>query len=104
MCDLNMLLSNLYRNALEAAKKTSERKVELLIEKSRAYLKIAMQNSVTENPLIENPNFITSKPEKELHGFGMQIIRNVVEKYQGMLQIDGTDRQVKINVLLMDEI
>ncbi len=104
MCDLNMLLSNLYRNALEAAKKTSERRVELLIEKSRAYLKIAMQNSVIENPLIENPDFITSKPEKELHGFGMQIIRNVVEKYQGMLQIDGTDRQVKINILLMDEL
>lgn len=63
-----------------------------------------IQNSVAENPLKENPNFLTTKENKEIHGFGMQIIRNVAEKYQGMIQIDATDERMKINVLLMDEV
>ncbi|MDY3767912.1 MAG: GHKL domain-containing protein [Lachnospiraceae bacterium] len=102
--DLNMLLSNLYSNAVEAALQTKEKKVDLLIEKNRAYLQIVIQNSVVSNPLRENPDFLTSKEDKELHGFGMQIMQNVVDKYEGMIQIDGTDTYLKINVLLMDEI
>ncbi len=101
--DLNMLLFNLGSNAVDAASKTEEKKVELTMEKNRAYVQIMIQNSVRENPLKENPNFVTTKKNKEIHGFGMQIIRNVAEKYQGMIQIDATDKTMKINVLLMDE-
>lgn len=103
LCDLNMLLSNLCRNAAEAAVNTEEKQVELQLKNSRAYFQIMVQNSVTENPMRNNPNLLTDKEDKELHGLGMQIIRNVVDKYQGMIQIDGTDQQMKINVLLMDE-
>lgn len=102
--DLNMLLFNLGSNAVDAASKTKEKKVELMLEKNRAYFQIMIQNSVAENPLKENPNFLTTKENKEIHGFGMQIIRNVAEKYQGMIQIDATDERMKINVLLMDEV
>lgn len=82
---------------------TEEKQVELQLKNSRAYFQIMVQNSVTENPMRNNPNLLTDKEDKELHGLGMQIIRNVVDKYQGMIQIDGTDQQMKINVLLMDE-
>lgn len=101
--DLNMLLSNLWSNAVEAAVHTNEKKVELLMEKNRAYLQIVIGNSVSVNPLTENPEFMTSKEDKILHGFGMRIIRNVVEKYQGMIQMDGSDEWLKINIILMDE-
>lgn len=80
--DLNMILSNLYSNAAEAALHTKEKKIHLSMEKNRAYLQIIIQNSVTENPLKDNPSFLkTSKKDKEMHGFGMKIIRSVVEKY-----------------------
>lgn len=102
--DLNMLLSNLCNNAIEAAVNTEEKKVELFLEKNRAYLQVTIGNSVISNPLADNPGFVTSKDDKTLHGFGMEIIRNVVEKYQGMIQMDGTDKWLNINVLLMDEI
>lgn len=101
--DLNMLLSNLYNNAIEAAFLTEEKSVSLLMEKTRGYLRITIENSVTENPVRVNPNFLTSKKDRELHGFGMQIIQSVVDKYSGMMQMEGSDERFKISVLLADE-
>ena len=45
---------------------------------------------------------VTEKPEKELHGFGMKIIRGIVEKYSGMLSIESEEGKMIINVLLAD--
>ena len=101
--DLNMLLSNLFSNAMEAAVCTEEKKVEFQMEKDRAYLKIVMSNSVRENPLENNPELFTSKEDRNMHGFGMQIIRNVADKYQGVVRIEGSDERMRISLLLMDE-
>ncbi len=101
--DLNILLANLFNNAVEAAERTEEKKVEIRIEKNRAYLQIMVQNSVVGNPLRENPRLTTSKDDKDLHGFGMPIIQTIVEKYQGMLQMDSSEGIMKIDVLLLDE-
>lgn len=73
------------------------------MEKDRAYLKIVMSNSVRENPLENNPELFTSKEDRNMHGFGMQIIRNVADKYQGIVRIEGSDDRMRISVLLMDE-
>lgn len=101
--DLNMLLSNLSRNAMEAAVNTEEKTVELQMEKERAYLKIVMSNSVEENPLEKNPELVTSKKDRKMHGFGMQIIQNVADRYQGVVRIEGSDERMRISLLLMDE-
>lgn len=101
--DLNILLANLFNNAVEAAERTEEKKVEIRMEKNRAYLQIMVQNSVVGNPLRENPRLTTSKDDKDLHGFGMPIIQTIVEKYQGMLQMDSSEGIMKIDVLLLDE-
>lgn len=103
VCDLNVLLANLSSNAMEAAQYTEEKKVEIKIEKNRAYLQIMVTNSANGNPLRDNPRMTTSKDDKELHGFGLPIIRSIVEKYQGMIQMDSKEGTMKIDVLLLDE-
>lgn len=103
VCDLNILLANLFSNAVEAAEQTEEKKVEIKLEKKRAYLQIMVENSVVGNPLRDNPGLTTSKDDKDLHGFGLPIIQSIADKYQGMLQIDSREGAMKINVLLMDE-
>lgn len=101
--DLNMLLTNLFTNAVEAAVLTEKKSVELEMGRDRAYLKIVMVNSVKTDTLRINPNMFTNKADKEMHGFGMSIIQSVVEKYQGILRIDSTEEKMKMGVFLMDE-
>lgn len=101
--DFNILLSNLCDNAIEAAQDTEEKRIELSIKKNRAYLEIVIKNSTNGNLLRDNPSFLTSKKEKEIHGFGMQIIQNVVERYQGSLKIDGDDGWIEMSILLINE-
>lgn len=103
VCDLNVLLANLSSNAMEAAQCTEEKQVEIRIEKKRAYLQIMVTNSVNGNPLRDNPGLATSKEDKELHGFGLPIVRSIAEKYQGMIQMDSKEGTMKIDVLLLDE-
>ena len=100
--DMNLLLANLCNNAIEAAEKTREKKIEMQLQRQRGYLQILIKNSALGNPMKENPEMVTEKPEKELHGFGMKIIRGIVEKYSGMLSIESEEGKMIINVLLAD--
>lgn len=101
--DLNVLLSNLCNNAIEAAQQVTGGKVHLKLLRKKAYLKIEIENSTRENVLENNPELLTSKPDKERHGLGMRIIENVVKKYDGMLDRQSTDDSMTISILLMAE-
>ena len=101
--DLNALLSNLCDNAIEAASKVKNGKICLRLMKKKAYLKIEMENSTSGNVLEENPQFETSKKNKELHGMGIKIIKNIVKTYDGMYETQATKYSLKTNIMLMDE-
>jgi K+-sensing histidine kinase KdpD len=73
------------------------------MREERAYLQLTIKNSTKGNVLEDNPSFLTNKQEKEFHGLGMQIIQNIVEKYQGTMQFEGEKGWLKINILLLDE-
>lgn len=101
--DLNMLVMNLCDNAIESAAKVKDGFVNLKIMKKKAYLQIEIQNAVPYNILEKNPDFETSKSKKDLHGMGMKILKNIVEKYDGAYKTDSTDSIFSTMVLLMDE-
>lgn len=44
-----------------------------------------ISNTVERDVLAENPNLFTSKSNKELHGIGLKSVKDVVEKYNGMM-------------------
>ena len=45
----------------------------------------------------------TSKQDEKNHGFGLQIIRNIVEKYDGDIQIHQEETKVEIGITIMNE-
>lgn len=101
--DLNALLSNLCNNAIEAASKVKNGKISLRLARKKAYLKIEIENSTDGNVLELNPQFETSKKDKELHGMGIKIIKNIVKTYDGMYETEATSDSLKISIMLMDE-
>lgn len=91
-----VLFANLLNNALEAAKE----QIRLNIAITAGFLVIEMQNDYKEKPVVKNSHFVSEREQDSLaHGWGMKIIEQIVEKYQGELSI-RVDMQVSIKILM----
>ena len=98
--DFYVLLGNLLDNAIENCTSKSIKKIILDIYKESNDFVIDIKNTSINNPLVDNPNFNTTK-EDYGHGFGMRSIMNIVNKYHGEITYDYSYRyfsvQIKIN-------
>lgn len=81
--DLCALLGNLIDNALEACRGNEGAQITVQIRQKQAYLLFDVKNTVQHGVLLRNPNLETTKSEKEFHGYGIRIVRDLVAKYKG---------------------
>ncbi len=96
------LFTNLLDNAIEAAEKCEqERFVEIHIgvpgkeyrgdegmqeTDGRVHIEINNSKNPKEEPIVNG--MATSKQDKEYHGYGMRIIREIVERYEGHIELE----------------
>jgi len=80
MIDFVSLLFNLVENACEAAIETNDKNVNIKVTMNQSHYFIQVVNSSIRNPI--PTNFISTKAS-ESHGFGMSIIRDIIQKYKG---------------------
>lgn len=84
--DAAILLANLLDNAVEACMKNkSDSSIKLKIWSNAGYYCIEIVNTVESDILASNPELVTCKRDKSLHGIGLQSVRDIVEKYDGMI-------------------
>lgn len=84
--DVSVLLSNLLDNAIEACEKIKRSsEIKLKIWSDAGYYCIELSNTVENDILADNPYLLTSKEDKQLHGIGLQSVRAIVDKYNGMI-------------------
>ena len=95
--DFYVLLGNLLDNAIENCTSKSIKKIILDIYKEDHDLVIVIKNTSIHNPLVDNPNFNTSK-EGRGHGFGMRSIMNIVNKYHGEITYDYSYRYFSVQI------
>lgn len=93
--ELCALFANLLDNALEAASE----EITLNIKSVYGFLIVETTNDFKESPQIENQHFVSKKKEKMKHGWGMQIMEQIVKKYDGCMEISVEDK-VRIKILL----
>ena len=80
--DIVGLISNLLDNAIEACVDIKGNpKIELNINERS----ICVTNSIILTRKYKSSFFETSKKDKEMHGYGMKIINNIVNKYNGLI-------------------
>ena len=90
--DIGILYYNLLSNAIEAnAGNDKERKIELNIWNKGNRIYCHLENSIHNSIMKENPGLMTTKEEKESHGFGMQKILEIVNKYDGVYECKEED-------------
>ena len=100
--DFYVLLGNLLDNAIENCTSKSIKKIILDIYRENNDFIICIKNTSIHNPLIDNPNFNTTK-EDYGHGFGMRSIMNIVNKYHSEITYNYSYRYFSVQVKLKSE-
>lgn len=101
--DMNILLGNLFDNAIEAVVRLSEeeRCIELKILADETAILIEIGNPYEGNLTRDaKGGIITIKRDKDNHGLGLKIIKNIVEKYHGMLEIHTDNQYFRTKVFM----
>ncbi|MCM1284715.1 MAG: GHKL domain-containing protein [Acetobacter sp.] len=104
--DLSAMLNNILDNAVEAAVKSAVKLIHIEIANSlSSYHKITIINSCDNEPKSNKDKLITTKRDKNTHGFGTKSIRKIVNKYDGELrwEFDNSSRQFKLVILFPNE-
>lgn len=87
--DIYTLFGNALDNAIESTVKLEEEKrsIDMYIDNIDSKLVITISNFFDGNIKIENNKILTSKKDKEYHGFGVASIKNIAKKYNGKTKI-----------------
>ncbi|MDT8860749.1 GHKL domain-containing protein [Alkalihalobacillus sp. MEB130] len=99
--DLIRLISNLLDNAYEATLEmpNAERKIGLEIVKVNESVKLIVKNTSILKKITENHFKIGYSTKSELdRGYGLAIIQEVTEKYNGFLHVATKDNEVTIEI------
>ena len=96
--ELASLLSNIIDNAIEAALKTESGYVKVISRCDNKFLKITVANSFQGKINIDMLE--TTKINKEEHGYGIQIIKSIVNRNEGEVFFSIREQEFKTEVLL----
>ena len=95
---ITVLFGNIIDNAIEAAEMSEEKIINISVRIQGQYVSIYIENSF--NSQYSNINLITTKKDKNLHGFGMKNVKRIVEECNGMMQCFAKDEMFCCDILL----
>ena len=84
-----ILFSNILNNAFEAVMKVEvfKRKIDIEVRTNGDELLIRAMNTCSGEVSCVDDELVTSKDDKDEHGFGLQNIKEIVEQYQGSVDV-----------------
>ena len=96
------LFGNLLDNALEACEqiKEGERWIHIKMKKKNQLLYIEIVNAVKNTGIQIDENFVSTKKDGVLHGYGMKNIRDIVEQYNGMFQCKSQEDRFEVVITI----
>lgn len=81
--DLISMMSNLLDNAIESARKSSEKGIDLSINRTNNFDILTCSNSCDNVPKVSGGTLLTTKSGDGFHGIGVRSIKKIVCKYNG---------------------
>ena len=103
--DVYAIFQNAIHNAVDAVLKFEDRErrvVRLSVKRVANMISVHMENEVPEGVevVFENGIPVTSREDKNLHGFGMRSIRASVERYSGCLYTELREGSFHLDIML----
>lgn len=102
--DLCSLLGNILDNAIESAEKEKTKHIMIEIYNFSGYQVYSIKNRVEKPVLAYNAALSSSKKDNENHGYGMKQIQNIINKYQGHMDIYEQRQYFNVKILIPREI
>lgn len=100
--DLYCLFGNLIDNALEAVKEIDEKErrvINLMVKSKDNLILVQEENYFNGTRRFEDGLPLTTKEDKDSHGFGMRSLRMIVKKYGGELTTSVTGDIFHLNII-----
>lgn len=95
------ILFNLLDNAIEASKNNkSEKTIICQVVETSSDIDICIKNHIENSVLENNSNLDTKKTNKENHGLGLKIVKEIVENMQGIWEIYEEDNMFCVHIYL----
>lgn len=102
--DICTIFGNGLDNALEAVSEIDDpekRLIHFTVSEKKGFLLILISNYCARLPQLGDDGIpITTKAEKENHGFGIKSIKIAAQKYQGTVTVDTADGWFKLRILI----
>lgn len=98
--ELCVLLGNALDNAIEGVSGDGNNEIYLELRNVDNFFMISVKNTITNSVLEYNPNLISTKNEKEVHGLGILSMKEVVQKYNGSIEFYESDNKFCCDMLL----
>ena len=98
--DISTIFGNAIDNAIEGVEKVSKENRVILVKAGKVnnFISIVVENNYNENEKLENKK--TTKKDTFLHGYGIQNIKNAVEKYKGTCIISKENGKFTLKILI----
>lgn len=104
--DLTSLFANILKNSVEAIeniKRIEEAEIIVEIREVLGNVIINVKNTYNKEKAINmERSFVTSKKDKQNHGFGTIIIDNIVSKYNGRISRSFNDKYFQLEIIFLD--
>ena len=100
--DITIILGNALDNAIRAAKDSQRKVVDIHIQPQGAYSSIVIANDIAHPVLSDNPALRTTKNIRYRHGFGIQNMRQAVERNQGLIRFYKQNDRFICDILLLN--
>lgn len=98
--DLTTLLGNLLDNAVDAAKRSKNRKIDFSLNKVNGFEVLTCVNSCNESPDVIGDYLRTTKQDSGLHGLGTNSMKRIVKKYHGNFEWSYNDTDKEFTVYI----
>lgn len=101
--DLYSLFGNALDNAIEAVEKLTEetmRQIDVLVYRQQNFLVVNIMNPTKEKLMFIEGLPVTTKQDKNFHGFGMRSMQYIVKKYDGFLTASQEDGCFSLKILI----
>ena len=99
--DICGLLANAYDNAIEACKTQANAYIHTKANSTQNHTYIEIRNSIPKKIRIRHNQLKTTKPDKQNHGYGIEIMKQTAHKYHGSCNISSTDTEFIVEIMLL---
>ena len=100
--NLSSLFGNMLDNAIECVKKEeiNSRVIHLNITDSKGLLYICCENYCSEERKFIDNFPITTKTDKNYHGYGIKSMKYICEKYNGIFKTTYEDKTFSVDIVI----